>query len=547
MLDQSKTCRCCLMEVKNQDLYEFSSEVAIDDSGPNPTNFVKIVDAFIRITTINVAKNDEDVSKICSTCLQDLRISFIFQRRCLDANQYYCQEFARSREEKQPITEFEEIVQFKTEIKPEEEEMNVIEYIEEEYLDGGELQEDSAYEIIEEYPDMEHFVGSKKKITSKRVKNESTAIYECTGCTKTFDKKDYYRRHYRRLHLKTRIEDAAESLASEGKLDEIKNLRLYQCEHCGKIEVIKEDFDNHSAEHEGEELFKCKRCDERFTSKEFLKNHMSVHNEEKTFICDVCGKAFRNKYALSLHYRRHTGEKPYKCPICERGFSMTSNLQKHINSHSDARPYGCDECGQFFKTTRSLKFHTICFHKTEAKIKCPSCDKAFVNKSYLKMHQQYHTGEKNFTCTICNSKYYKSSHLKRHIQNVHFKLRLLKCDFCSSDFVRKETYRAHVINHHKRHLTTEVLNETLEKIKNFRPPALEIDQFILEKQKFSSDQIIVSEVEGGEMFDMEGEIVEEIEMEEYEHDGQTEEYGEHDEEMVEDEQDDDIEEEDEDE
>lgn len=76
----------------------------------------------------------------------------------------------------------------------------------------------------------------------------------------------------------------------------------------------------------------------------------------------------------------------------------------------------------------------------EAKVKCPVCEKAFVNKSYLQQHLLYHSGEKNFTCTICASRYYKSSHLKRHIQNVHFKLRLMKCDFCSSDFVRYIIY-----------------------------------------------------------------------------------------------------------
>jgi uncharacterized Zn-finger protein len=106
-----------------------------------------------------------------------------------------------------------------------------------------------------------------------------------------------------------------------------------------------------------------------------------------------------------------------RCPICDRGFSMASNMSKHIESHSDSKPYAwvfsnlvfwptihwflfpysCETCGQFCKTPRSLKFHIICFHKTEMKIKCPDCDKSFVNKSYLKMHQQYHTGDKKFT------------------------------------------------------------------------------------------------------------------------------------------------------
>lgn len=66
---------------------------------------------------------------------------------------------------------------------------------------------------------------------------------------------------------------------------------------------------------------------------------------------------------------------------------------------------------------------------------------------------------------------------------LQFKLRLMKCEFCTSDFVRKETYRAHVISHHKRHLTDQEYEDTLEKIRKFQPPSLDVHQFTLEKQK----------------------------------------------------------------
>jgi hypothetical protein len=58
----------------------------------------------------------------------------------------------------------------------------------------------------------------------------------------------------------------------------------------------------------------------------------------------------------------------------------------------------------------------------------------------------------------------------------------MKCDFCTSDFVRKETYRAHITSHHKRHLSDEEYSSVMEKIKKFQPPSLDIKQFTLEKQ-----------------------------------------------------------------
>ena len=55
-------------------------------------------------------------------------------------------------------------------------------------------------------------------------------------------------------------------------------------------------------------------------------------------------------------------------------------------------------------------------------------------------------------------------------------------EYCTSDFVRKETYRTHILNHHKG-LGPQELEMIMEKIKNFREPDLDIDAFTLEKQK----------------------------------------------------------------
>lgn len=69
----------------------------------------------------------------------------------------------------------------------------------------------------------------------------------------------------------------------------------------------------------------------------------------------------------------------------------------------------------------------------------------------------------------------------------------MKCEYCTSDFVRKETYKAHIISHHKRHLSEQEFEDVLEKIKKFQPPQLDINQFTLEKQDSKSVQIVVSD------------------------------------------------------
>ena len=69
-----------------------------------------------------------------------------------------------------------------------------------------------------------------------------------------------------------------------------------------------------------------------------------------------------------------------------------------------------------------------------------------------------------------------------------FKLRLMKCDYCTSDFVRKETYKAHIISHHKRHMSDQEFQEVLENIRKFQAPHLDINQFTVEKQNSTKAQ-----------------------------------------------------------
>ncbi|XP_070502544.1 zinc finger protein 260-like [Chironomus tepperi] len=511
MIDRLKTCRCCLQVLKNEeDLYEFSSEVAIDSDS---TNFIKINTCYLEVTNFNISAEDEDITKICSSCLGDLKFCYLFKKKCMEvAKSFDQQENDDNDIESENVEQFSLVDDGSGNIKEELpiDDQCYIEYVEEEMIcenpqDDEETDDGSDYKYNTKYDP----ANMTKRVKLESIEHEGT-IYSCDLCPKTFDRKDYYRRHYRRAHLTNIIEEKTDQLTIEGKVSDISQMQLYQC-GCGKINVTREEYEAHQAEHEGEARFKCKKCDQTFSSKEEARKHLNTahSNDEKPFNCDICQKCFKNRYQLILHNRSHTGEKPHVCQICNRGFSMSSNLQKHLDTHSTEKPYQCSYCGQYFKTQRSLKFHTVCYHQPEAKVKCTHCDKSFVNKSYLKMHMLYHTGEKNFTCTICNSKYYKSSHLKRHIQNVHFKLRLMKCDYCASDFVRKETYKAHIISHHKRHLSDQEFEEVLEKIRKFQPPALDINQFTVEKQ-MSAQGMMLSKVEEGEI-DVEEMIEEQIE------------------------------------
>lgn len=89
MLNKLKTCRCCLIETETEsDLYEFSSEVSVNPEVAKP-QFVKIAICFKEATLIEVPENEEGTSKVCPQCLQDLKMSYMFLKKCGESDRIY--------------------------------------------------------------------------------------------------------------------------------------------------------------------------------------------------------------------------------------------------------------------------------------------------------------------------------------------------------------------------------------------------------------------------------------------------------------------------
>lgn len=68
--------------------------------------------------------------------------------------------------------------------------------------------------------------------------------------------------------------------------------------------------------------------------------------------------------------------------------------------------------------------------------------------------------------------------------------------------MRKETYKSHIISHHKRHLSDQEFEEVLEKIRKFKPPVLNVDEYTVERQNKKQQQLILSKVDECEEMEM---------------------------------------------
>ena len=137
--------------------------------------------------------------------------------------------------------------------------------------------------------------------------------------------------------------------------------------------------------------------------------------------------------------------------------------------HTSKRDTACDICGKLFMSLTHLKAHNL-LH-TEPKFCCSfdGCSRKFFVRSALETHKKTHIEQRDFACDLCDKKYFKNNHLQRHIINFHKRLKFT-CELpgCSSlTFVRKESYRSHVLKHHKE-LSEEKKHFLLMKIRDMK-------------------------------------------------------------------------------
>ncbi|XP_066902015.1 zinc finger protein 423 homolog isoform X3 [Halyomorpha halys] len=107
---------------------------------------------------------------------------------------------------------------------------------------------------------------------------------------------------------------------------------------------------------------------------------------------------------------------PYPCQFCDKAFSRYSYLKKHEQSHSGLLLFRCDFCNRLFKHKRSRDRH-IKLHTGDKKYKCTQCEAAFSRSDHLKIHMKTHDNQKPYQCVYCNRGYNTAAALTSHLQN----------------------------------------------------------------------------------------------------------------------------------
>uniref|UniRef100_A0A336MUM6 CSON007754 protein n=1 Tax=Culicoides sonorensis TaxID=179676 RepID=A0A336MUM6_CULSO len=258
-----------------------------------------------------ITQSEDDPCKICIDCMTDLHHALTFYDNAKAAEQQLAlqrdelrveddlenEDTTNESELVEEVYSQEEYVHFieEGEILIEEDKTNLV-YIQDDDADPDDSNSDHQNTLI---------------IKNLPKKSDSTILFKCDICSKTYDKKASYQYHMKTKHVAT-------------------DDRKFECNVCQKKFAFKHEIIRHSRIHTNDKPFSCSVCGKKFTDRSTHLKHEKIHAGVKEHQCDQCPKSFLHKFALDNHYLTHTGEKNFICPNCRKCFARKSKLKDHF-------------------------------------------------------------------------------------------------------------------------------------------------------------------------------------------------------------------------
>ena len=261
----------------------------------------------------------------------------------------------------------------------------------------------------------------KRHMEIETVHGGKKKLLKCSECDRnTFRDNSALKQHMERVHKK--------SLSVH---EEKKSCQICATDFLGKF-ALKRHI---TSVHEGKEPNSCKICDQVFSRYLGLKRHIDfVHGGKKILKCAECNRdTFRNNSDLKAHIEQvHKKSISFECGHCGKRLSNLSSKERHERKFPNAlcikMPFECELCPyrNQFKLRDSLYRHIKNFHKGK---------NATIQKENLKE-------QKPFSCEKCKKNFSSMALLKKH-EKKNCEIIILKCKYCNKTFLKRKRLTVH--------------------------------------------------------------------------------------------------------
>ncbi|KAH8251840.1 hypothetical protein KR038_009366 [Drosophila bunnanda] len=381
-------CRTCGLEA------EYSRELF-------DTKTTDILYNILKLTGILFTNEIGVPTRICVSCLLDLKEAVAFRERCIRTNNLWFEKQNNNEELDTASKDLELEILSKVSVQGSKKENDITNKTTDGLICPLDTQDAIHAEILDPLISKEAIKAENESIHSGPEPDGSNnqEIKEITpppAIRKT------------RGRPKTHKKDASEKKGMRNKWARAKRIQakkegLYFCDHESFVIRLPQ-----------------KKTEKEATRRKWAKAKRIHAKEEGLYFCDQCGKSFSEKGNFNVHLTRHTGLKQFECEECGRKEFTLHLLNLHVRiKHRGELPYVCKYCGQRFdnciKRLRHERGHKESpVHRPHT---CAICKKAFKDKITLRFHAVVHTGEQAFHCELCQAHFNRKSSLRTHFRS----------------------------------------------------------------------------------------------------------------------------------
>ncbi|XP_023847399.1 telomere zinc finger-associated protein isoform X1 [Salvelinus sp. IW2-2015] len=142
-----------------------------------------------------------------------------------------------------------------------------------------------------------------------------------------------------------------------------------------------------------------------------------------------------------------------QCPTCNKTFLSKYYLKVHNRCHTGEKPFPCSKCGRRYYRKENLMDHQArncnCGEKIKAVHNCLQCHMSFDRLGDLRLHTVSHTGEMPNKCTSCSEQFMHKKDLRSHEIKIHGAPKPHACSLCSKAYLSKTELRLHEASKHR--------------------------------------------------------------------------------------------------